>query len=83
MKVEVVNISKDDLAAMVRGIFADELSAIRAVILHRPDETLISDDEAAKLKGVSIATLRRMKADGRVNSVQTPRGRMCRRCDVE
>jgi hypothetical protein len=60
-----------------------EIAEIKAAVCYRPDETIISDDTAAKMKGVSIATLRRMKVDGRVNSVATHRGRMCRVCDVE
>lgn len=59
-----------------------QLAEIHAAILHKPDETVLSDDEAAKLKNVSVSTLRRMKSDGRIKSIRTPKGRMVRVCDL-
>jgi hypothetical protein len=76
-------IETNELEAMLESILARRLKPLEDRILYEPDTTILSDDEAAKRRGVSIATLRRMKQDGRIKSIQTPRGRMVRVCDVE
>jgi len=72
-----------EIEAIVRRVMSEELKPIREKLLFAPDETVISDEEAAKRKNVSVSTLRRMKVDGRIHSIPTPKGRMCRVCDVE
>jgi hypothetical protein len=81
--VTVVTISADELSLMIRGIVAEELRPIREKILYEPDETIICDEEAARLIGKSVSTLRRLKAAGKIGHVKTANGRMCRVVDCE
>jgi DNA-binding Xre family transcriptional regulator len=78
-----VLITADELSLMIRGIVAEELRPIREKILYEPDETVLPDIKAAAQLGVSVSTLRRLKASGKVPSVATPNGRVCRQCDVD
>ncbi|HRJ90053.1 MAG TPA: hypothetical protein PLX39_15355 [Pyrinomonadaceae bacterium] len=50
---------------------------------HVRDESVLTDAEAGRMLGLSASTIRRMKLDGRLNCVRTPRGLAVRVCDVE
>lgn len=52
-------------------------------LLHEPDTTILSDEDAARILGQHVSTLRRKKKNGTIKSILTPRGRMVRRCDLE
>jgi hypothetical protein len=77
-----VTMRAEELAAMIEEVVARRLKPIEDKILHVPDTTQVSDEEAANMKGVSVSTIRRMKKDGRLTSIDTPRGRVCRICDL-
>lgn len=47
------------------------------------DESVLTDAAAGRLLGLSASTIRRMKLDGRLNCVRTPRGLAVRVCDVQ
>lgn len=52
--------------------------------LEQDSKSLLSTGESARLAGVSLRTLYRYEADGRIRSVRTPGGhRRFRRSDVE
>jgi hypothetical protein len=80
--VELITMPKEEFARMLDEALEAKLKPIRDKILHVPDETILSDDDAAQRLGVSVATLRRMKVDGRLHSIPTPRGRVVRVCDI-
>lgn len=82
MTVELIQISKQELSAMLDDALERKLKPIREKILHEPDETILSDERAARRLRVSVSTVRRWKKSGEVGSVSTPRGRMCRVCDI-
>lgn len=54
-------------------------------VLMRPrDETPLKDEDAARRIGVGVATLRRMKTDGRMDTVKTRTDKkVVRVCDIE
>jgi excisionase family DNA binding protein len=83
MNDELVIIKRSDLAALIRGIMHEELRDLRAVAIRPINTTLVSDEEVASRMHVSVSTVRRMKRDGRLNSVPTAKGRMVRVCDIE
>jgi excisionase family DNA binding protein len=83
MEVEIIQIERRALEAMIRGILGEELKDLKAAVLYQPDTTPVSDDEAAERLHTSVSTVRRMKKDGRLNSVPTAKGRLVRVCDVE
>jgi DNA-binding transcriptional regulator YiaG len=76
-------IETNELEAMLESILARRLKPLEDKILYAPDETHLSDEEAATRKGVSVATLRRWKASGKIKSIPSVRGRVVRVCDVE
>lgn len=83
MSIEIID--KTDLDNAVAPIL-DEIRELRRQldrILNRPDETVLTDKTAAAKIKKSVATLQRMKTDGRIGYVNTAVGRMCRVCDVE
>ena len=81
MSLAVIEVG--DLEALIDGIVERRLQPLVDSILNKPDETILADEDAAQRKGVSVSTLRRMKQDGRVGSIPTPRGRLCRVCDLK
>ncbi len=80
---EFVLIKRSDLEDLIDRIVSRRIEPLRDVLLKVPDETIIPDAEAAKRLGKSIATLRRMKRDGRITTVPTPTGLAVRVCDLE
>lgn len=82
MGAEVLD--KNDLREMLSPIM-DELRILRRqveTLTHRPDETVLSDQEAATRLGISVSTLRRKKKKEEIPSILTTKGRMVRVCDL-
>lgn len=64
--IQVVPI--DEVRAEYERIYLEILS-LRAALERKPNEIPLSDKDAAKRLKKSVATLERMKADGRIGSV--------------
>jgi hypothetical protein len=83
MTVELIQVERGELEAMLNAILDNKLKDIREAVLYVPDTTILSDEEAARRLGKSVSTLRRMKRDGRIKSLPTPKGLVVRVCDLE
>jgi hypothetical protein len=79
---DLVVIPRSDLEAMLDNIIERKLKPLREKILHEPDETVLSDGDAALRLHVSVSTLRRMKKNREIGYIATPKGRMVRVCDI-
>ena len=64
---------ESQLEPLLRRIVREELAA-----LAKEDTTPLTDHQVAKRLGRSVSTVRRMKADGRINSASLPSGRATR-----
>lgn len=80
---DFVLIKRSDLEDLIDKVIGRQLEPLRQVLLCPPDETIISDHEAARRLGRSVATLRRMKRDGRISTVPTANGLAVRVCDLD
>jgi len=66
-----------ELEPIIRRVVREELAEAQKV-----DTTPLSDEQVAQRLHRSVATIRRMKKDGRLNSIPTARGRVVRVCDL-
>jgi transposase len=82
MEVEIVQVERGTLEAMIRGIVGDELKDLKSAILQPIDTTPLSDKEVAERLNISISTVTRRKRNGKLKTIGTPSGRMVRACDL-